>query len=234
MSRSDEDRRRAPRSRWRPLLWGIVLSLLFGGGSLVAWAWLARPTAAVSRASAIADTRPGVGVLEKLDVYGHVPDFSLIERSGRRVGRSDLLGKIWVVDFFYTRCTDTCPLQSAHMARLQADLSGQRDVRLVSISIDPEHDTPKVLIAYARRFRADPDRWLFLTGSRAAIYQLAVDGFHLGVAESGRTAQQAKGGGWARLGAVRGTLRAERPADSPPPQLPLRVGGPAGADPGVL
>jgi protein SCO1/2 len=60
---------------------------------------------------------------------------------------------------------------------------------LVSISIDPEYDTPARLSAYATRFRADPDRWLFLTGSNAAVYRLAVDGFHLGVADPGGQAQ---------------------------------------------
>lgn len=137
------------------------------------------------------------GVLEHLDAYGRVPDFSLTERSGRPVTLSDLLGKVWVVDFFYTRCTDTCPLQSGHMARLQADLSRERDVRLVSISIDPEYDTPKRLPAYATRFGADPQRWLFLTGSKDAIYRLAVDGFHLGVADPGQNARWKTGEGWA-------------------------------------
>src|SRR5262249_13570910 len=111
--------------------------------------------------------------------YGTVPDFSLVERSGRRVTRSDLLGNVSVVDFFYTRCPDACPLQSAHLARLQTELSGTPDVLLVSITMDPDHDTPAVLASYASRFHADPRRWLFLTGPRDAIYHLAVDGFHL-------------------------------------------------------
>ena len=111
--------------------------------------------------------------------FGTVPEFSLTERSGRPVTRADLLGRVSVVNFFYTRCADTCPLQSAHLARLQAELGGAPDVQLISVSVDPEHDTPAVLAAYAVQFQADPRRWLFLTGPRDAVYHLAVDGFHL-------------------------------------------------------
>lgn len=86
-------------------------------------------------------------------------------------------------EFFYSSCPDVCPLQSARMAHLQRDLADQPDVRLVSISVDPEHDTPEVLRDYAQRFGADPERWLFLTGDKVAIHRLARDGFHLSVAD---------------------------------------------------
>jgi len=89
-------------------------------------------------------------------VYGAVPDFELMERSGRSITRADLLGKVSVVDFFYTRCTDSCPLQSAHLARLQADLGGARDLLLISITVDPDHDDRDALASYAARFHADP------------------------------------------------------------------------------
>lgn len=128
--------------------------------------------------------RPGPA-LERLEVYGEVPDFALIERSRRRIIRADLLGKVWIADFIYTDCAETCPLQSAQMARLQAEFAGTPDLRLVSISVDPEHDTPEVLAAYATRYRADPERWLFLTGPKEAIHRLAVEGFRLGVTEAG-------------------------------------------------
>lgn len=108
-----------------------------------------------------------------LPVYATLPDFSLVERSARAITRSDLLGKVSVVDFFYTRCTEACPLLSAYLARLQSDLSGVPDALLVSITVDPVHDSPEVLTAYAAQFHANPRRWLFLTGPRAAIYQLA-------------------------------------------------------------
>ena len=123
------------------------------------------------------DERP----LEGLKNFGAVPDFSLIERSGKPLRLSDLRGKIWIANFIYTACKDTCPLQSAEMAKLQAELVDRADIRLVSISVDPKRDTPKVLSRYAKRYHADPERWLFLTGEKQSIYQLTEQGFRLSV-----------------------------------------------------
>ncbi|HXG50240.1 MAG TPA: SCO family protein [candidate division Zixibacteria bacterium] len=117
--------------------------------------------------------------LEGLNDYGAVPDFRLTERSGRAVGLGDLRGAVWVADFIYTSCTDTCPLQTAQMARLQRELRDFPGVRLVSISVDPEKDSPAVLSAYADRYRADASRWLFLTGERSEIVRLVQNGFRL-------------------------------------------------------
>ena len=176
--------------RWvrRALPWALLGLLVIGGGVLAI-----RPPAhdLVTRMTGWLHG-PGARKtsLEGLDQYGLVPDFSLIERSGRQVTLADLLGKVWIANFFYTECTDTCPLQSANMARLQDELAGEAGVRLVSISVDPEHDTPEVLSEYAVRFGANPDRWLFFTGAREAIYRLAIKGFRLGVVERREQAQR--------------------------------------------
>ena len=119
--------------------------------------------------------------LEGLQVFGTLPNFSFVERSGRTVTLADFRGKVWIANFIYTHCTDTCPLQSARLAALQEDFAGERDLRLVSITVDPARDTPKVLAKYAARYGADPDRWWFLTGEKQAIYALAQQGFYLSV-----------------------------------------------------
>jgi protein SCO1 len=121
--------------------------------------------------------------LEGLKQFGSVPQFSLIERSGRRITLSHLRGKVWMVNFIYTNCPDTCPLQSAQLRQIQDDFAGEKDLRLVSITVDPARDTPEVLSEYASRFHADPERWLFLTGEKDSIYNFATDGFRLGAAE---------------------------------------------------
>jgi protein SCO1/2 len=95
--------------------------------------------------------------------------FRLIERSGRAVTDSDLADRVWVAAFIFTRCPTSCPRISAVLQGVQAKLAGT-GVRIVSISVDPDHDNPTVLSDYARRFGADPDRWLFLTGPRSAVY----------------------------------------------------------------
>ena len=117
--------------------------------------------------------------LEGLNDFGPVPEFSLAERNGKTVTLADLRGKIWIADFIYTSCTDTCPLQSAEMAKLQEHWRTQPDIELVSFSVDPEHDTPQVLARYAEHFKADAHRWLFLTGDKEQIARLIQEGFHL-------------------------------------------------------
>ena len=130
--------------------------------------------------------------LQRLDRYGRVPPFSLTERSGRRVGRDDLRGHVAVVDFIYTDCTETCPTQSLQFAQLQRQFADAPDLRLVSITVDPAHDTPEALRAYADRYGAT-DRWWFLTGDQRAIYCLAKDGFHLSVVDASVTQPAACG-----------------------------------------
>lgn len=119
---------------------------------------------------------------ERMKLYGSVPDFKLTERSGQEASLAQLRGKVWIADFIYTSCTDTCPLQTDLMAKLQREYADRSDVQLVSISVDPERDTPAVLSAYAEKHQADAKRWFFLTGQRNQIIGLIRDGFHLSVA----------------------------------------------------
>jgi protein SCO1/2 len=119
-----------------------------------------------------------------LPVLGVVPEFALVERSGRTVTRTELLGGPWVANFIFTRCSGVCPALSTQMARLQRTFGERgRAVRLVSFSVDPSHDTPPVLQDYAQRFGADPRAWLFLTGARDTLHTLIGQGFRLSVAE---------------------------------------------------
>ncbi len=119
---------------------------------------------------------------EGLNQYGSVPDFSLTERNGSAVGLAQLRGKIWIADFIYTTCPDTCPLQTAMMAKLQGQYAGNSEIRFVSFTVDPERDTPQALTAYADKYQADVARWYFLTGQRDRITRLIQQGFHLAVA----------------------------------------------------
>jgi len=155
-------------------LWAILVAVaaLAVSAAVVTWEWR------VLRRSAW-EERP----LEGLQVFWTVPDFSLTERSGRTVTLENLRGKVWVASFIYTECKETCPLQTAHMAQLERDLAAERDLRFVSITVDPKHDSPEVLREYAKRYGADAERWFFLTGEKRAIYDLALKGFRLSVAD---------------------------------------------------
>jgi cytochrome oxidase Cu insertion factor (SCO1/SenC/PrrC family) len=131
-----------------------------------------------------------------LPVLGTVPAFSLVERSGRTVTRADLDGQPWVANFIFTQCGGVCPVLSTRMGQLQRALAekGMSNVRSVSFSVDPAHDTPQVLRAYAEQHHADANRWLFLTGPRGELYRLISEGFRLAVAErSSEEATQAPG-----------------------------------------
>lgn len=123
--------------------------------------------------------------------FGAVADFALTDQNGHGVRRSDFAGKPWVASFVFTRCNTVCPVVCGTMARLQDRLRDQADVALVSFSVDPEYDTPAVLRDYARRYKADPARWRFLTGDREQIYRLIRESFHVGVEPTGGNARTA-------------------------------------------
>jgi protein SCO1/2 len=106
---------------------------------------------------------------------GDVGDLPCVERSGRAMKTSELRGKFAVVDCIFTSCAGTCPAMSLQMAALAKAVKGMDDVRLVSISIDPERDTVAALTAYADRYGADKDQWLFLRAEQPVLQELAFD-----------------------------------------------------------
>ncbi|HXV84714.1 MAG TPA: SCO family protein [Candidatus Binatia bacterium] len=147
-----------------------VLSVLLG---TVLWKWQGN-----LQSRGASEQRP----LEGLETFGAILPFSLTDKDGRPVTLSNLEGKVSIVNFIYTNCPDTCPIQSAQMRQIQEDFKNERDLRLVSITVDPTRDTPEVLSDYAKRFGADPERWWFLTGEKEAIHKLARKGFRLAAA----------------------------------------------------
>lgn len=117
-----------------------------------------------------------------LDSLGTVPPFQLVNQDGQPFGSAQLNGRIWIADFIYTTCPGPCPMISSRMSELQKPLE-KSDVHLVSVSVDPEHDTPAVLRGYAEKLNAQARRWDFLTGSKAAIYDLSRNAFKLAIAD---------------------------------------------------
>jgi protein SCO1 len=137
---------------------------------------------------------PVVGVVATLlrteptrPAYQGVADFTLTEASGKTVKLADMRGKVWVASFIFTSCAGSCPIMTHHLAKAQADLPVRDDFKLVSVSVDPERDTPAVLAQYAAKNGADRSRWLFLTGDKAQIHRLSRETFKLAVDESGTT-----------------------------------------------
>jgi protein SCO1/2 len=107
-----------------------------------------------------------------------VPNAALVDENAKPVRLDANHGYVTVYDFIFTSCSGTCPMMTATMRRLTTKVSKDAKVRFVSISVDPQRDTPPVLRDYASRVRND-SRWSFLTGERNAIVDLSVNGFKL-------------------------------------------------------
>ena len=117
-----------------------------------------------------------------LDVLGAVPEFAFTDQTGAPVRAADLRGKVHVASFLFTRCPTICPTSAMKLKRIGERLAERSAaVDLVSFSVDPEHDTPPVLAAFAARYGADPARWRFLTGPPEAIRAAVEDGFKIAV-----------------------------------------------------
>jgi len=117
--------------------------------------------------------------------YWQVPAFELTDQDGQPFNSVKMLGKVWIVDFFYTTCPGPCPALSSRLSGLHKSFSNENRVAFLSISSDPEKDTPEVLKLYASKFGAD-SRWGFLTGPVKAIFSLANNGFKLSLTRSER------------------------------------------------
>jgi len=118
-------------------------------------------------------------------VLGQLPEFRLTASRGGAFGTAELEGQVYVTSFFFTRCLSICPLLTAAMGRLQQryDEAGIEGVRLVSISVDPEYDTPERLRKYGEVHGVDPRRWTLLTGEADEIRRLVVEGFRTPLGE---------------------------------------------------
>jgi protein SCO1/2 len=114
-----------------------------------------------------------------LPLFGEVPEFQLTAQTGQPFDSKLLDGHVWVADFIYTTCTGPCPMMTAHMRQIQNSTAETPDVMLISMTVDPAHDTPPVLTEYARHFQHDPARWYFLTGEAEHLNDLGVHAFKL-------------------------------------------------------
>ena len=171
---SEQDARPSDRML-RGLLWGVLALVIVGILGANLWSFVNQKSDTASESSA---------VLSELAAHQQLPDFSLTDQRGAPFALSDLQDKVWVADFIFTSCGTICPPMTVEMATLQDEFEAE-DVHFVSFSVDPERDTPEVLFRYADYYGADGSRWSFLTGQKAAIYQLAQDGFNLAAGHRG-------------------------------------------------
>src|SRR5260370_27581098 len=114
-----------------------------------------------------------------LPVLGQVSDFTLTNQNGRAVSLADLRGHVWVADIIFTRCAGPCPRMTRQMKELEKALPAGSDTKLVTLTTDPDYDTPAILKTYSERFSADLSRWTFLTGTNPEIRKLGINSLKL-------------------------------------------------------
>ena len=153
-----------------------------GAVGATAWVWIKKN-----------NTPPKVRVVETREIGSapQVTDFELTERSGEPFRSADMLGKVWVVTFFFTTCPGPCERLNRNIEALQND-PALADVTWVSITVDPDNDTLEVLNRYADRFTFEPGRWLFCRGTMEFTERLGQDAFQTSRRLQG--AQRLRGG----------------------------------------
>tara|TARA_B100001287_G_scaffold276768_1_gene289313 strand:+ start:4830 stop:5489 length:660 start_codon:yes stop_codon:yes gene_type:complete len=109
----------------------------------------------------------------------YISDFELINQEGRAFSSISVSKKIWVVEYFFASCKGICPLMNAQMRRVQSAFIADTNIVIMSFTVDPERDTPEVLKAYAEEHDAQSEKWIFLTGAKESIYELARKSFFL-------------------------------------------------------
>ncbi|MCB9880259.1 MAG: SCO family protein [Planctomycetes bacterium] len=166
------------------LLAGFVLAIA-GVATFAAWQYYSKRVPGQRQATS-----------ESLPILGDVPAFALTSFDGTQVTRESLAGKVWVADFIFTTCGGLCPIMTNAMAGVQdaarkAGL-GPDDLRLVSVSTDPETDTPERLRAYAEQHRARTEQWHFLRGPFDQVQSFSQDALKLAL-ERASEKQRAEG-----------------------------------------
>jgi protein SCO1/2 len=147
---------------------------------------------------------------------GPVPAFKLTDQNNKKISNKDYLGKVYVVEFFFSTCPTICPKMNQSMLQLQDAFYGNPNFGLVSITIDPEHDTALVLKQHADLLGVKHYNWHFLTGDKKYIYNLANKGFNLYAGENNKAAGGFEHSGLFALVDKEGNIRCRKEAQGNP------------------
>lgn len=128
-------------------------------------------------------------------IYNTIPSYSFVNQSGDTISENIVKGKIYVSDFFFTTCPTICPVMKRQMLKVYAQYKNNKDVMILSHTIDPEHDTPQVLNKFAEDLGVSGNQWQFLTGPKEKIYEIGKN--YMVVAREDKTAE----GGFLHSGA---------------------------------
>ena len=159
-----------------------------------------------------------VAKFQKSDLVeiGPVPTFKLTDQNNKTVSDKDYLGKVYVVEFFFSTCPTICPKMNESMLQLQEEYYGNPKFGIASITIDPAHDTPKVLKEHAEILGVKHYNWHFLTGDKEYIYNLANKGFNLYAGQNNKAAGGFEHSGLFALVDKKGNIRCRKDAQGNP------------------
>lgn len=122
--------------------------------------------------------------IENNGVKRKVPKFSFTNQNGKTITNVDYEGKVYVIEFFFSTCPTICPRMNNNLVQIQNTFKGFENFGVASFTINPEHDTPEVLKAYAETYSITNPNWHLLTGGKDEIYKLANEGFYIYAAEN--------------------------------------------------
>jgi len=116
-------------------------------------------------------------------LYHTIEDFEFTNQLGQKITSEDIKGKIVLVNFFFATCPDVCPRINSNIQYIYREFLKNQEVIFLSHTVDPEHDSPEVLLEYSKRFGAEAPKWNFLTGSKALLYDMAEHSYRIPGAE---------------------------------------------------
>lgn len=159
-----------------------------------------------------------VAKFQKSDLVeiGPVPAFELTNQNEKKISDKDYLGKVYVVEFFFSTCPTICPKMNESMLQLQEEYYGNPKFGIASITIDPAHDTPKVLKEHAEILGVKHYNWHFLTGDKEYIYNLANKGFNLYAGQNNKAAGGFEHSGLFALVDKKGNIRCRKDSQGNP------------------
>lgn len=145
-----------------------------------------------------------------LVTIGKAPDFSLVNQDGKTISQKDYEGKVYVLEFFFSTCPTICPKMNANMLELEKTFFGNASFGIASITINPEHDTPRVLKEHAQVLGVKSSNWHFLTGESDYIMNIANKGFNLYAGQNKNVAGGFEHSGFFALIDKQGNIRSRR------------------------
>ena len=122
----------------------------------------------------------------ELELIGKAPSYTLVDQNGKPFSSDALKGKVHVLEFFFSTCPTICPIMNQNMLKIEQKFFGNPDFAIVSITINPENDTPQVLKEHAEAIGVKSSQWHFLTGEKDDIYKLANTGFNIYAGENAK------------------------------------------------